>query len=66
MTRLVFIYLFLAALLALALRLPHLDQRPMHNDEAVNAVKFGRLWEHGVYRVGDRGDGRNGNHPLVR
>ena len=50
MTRLVFIYLFLAALLALALRLPHLDQRPMHNDEAVNAVKFGRLWEHGVYR----------------
>src|SRR5439155_17764637 len=32
------------------LRWPKLDQRPMHNDEAVNAIKFGRLWEHGGYK----------------
>src|SRR5262245_28171423 len=41
--------LLLAALLALVLRCPHLAQRPMHNDEAVNAIKFGHLWEHGQY-----------------
>jgi len=35
---------------ALALRLPLLENRPMHNDEAVNAVKFGVLWDHGDYR----------------
>src|SRR5438270_5398071 len=35
---------------AMALRWPHLDLRPMHNDEAVNAVNFTRpLWEKGVY-----------------
>ena len=27
-----------------------LGERPMHNDEAVNAVKFGELWTHGVYK----------------
>lgn len=41
------ILLFLAGL---ALRCPRLDQRPMHNDEAVNAIKFGRLWERGAYK----------------
>lgn len=35
---------------ALALRVPHLTKRPMHGDEAVNAVKFGRLLEEGFYR----------------
>src|SRR5581483_6882819 len=39
----------LALLIALVLRLPQLDSRPMHNDEAVNASKFGQLWEHGIY-----------------
>jgi uncharacterized protein (TIGR03663 family) len=34
---------------ALALRLPSLDRRPLHNDEAVNAVKFSALWETGRY-----------------
>jgi len=34
---------------ALALRLPSLRQRPMHGDEAVQAVKFGDLLEKGVY-----------------
>jgi len=34
---------------ALALRLPKLNQRPMHTDEAVQAVKFGALLEKGVY-----------------
>lgn len=34
---------------ALALRLPRLDQRPMHTDEAVQAVKSGILLETGTY-----------------
>src|SRR3989442_328614 len=34
---------------ALALRVPHLDTRPLHNDEAVNAVKVSELWEQGRY-----------------
>jgi uncharacterized protein (TIGR03663 family) len=45
--------LFLFAVLvaaAAAWRLPDLGGRPMHNDEAVNAVKFGALWDHGQYR----------------
>jgi uncharacterized protein (TIGR03663 family) len=50
MNRWVSIGLVLAAVLALALRLPLLDQRPMHNDEAVNAIKFGELWERGAYK----------------
>ena len=32
-----------------ALRVPRLDLRPMHTDEAVHAVKFGALLEHGTY-----------------
>jgi len=31
-------------------RLPELDLRPMHTDEAVHAVKFGTLLETGTYR----------------
>jgi uncharacterized protein (TIGR03663 family) len=42
--------LLLAAGLAVALRGPQLDRRPMHNDEAVNAIKFGTLWERGDYK----------------
>ena len=34
---------------AAALRLPRLDNRPMHCDEAVQAVKFGQLLESGRY-----------------
>jgi uncharacterized protein (TIGR03663 family) len=41
--------LLLAIGIGLALRLPHLEQRPMHNDEAVNGVKFGDLLEQGRY-----------------
>ncbi len=41
--------LLLAAAAALALRGPQLDRRPMHNDEAVNAVKLQSLWEKGAY-----------------
>jgi uncharacterized protein (TIGR03663 family) len=40
----------LLAGLALALWSRCLDQRPMHNDEAVNGIKFGQLWEHGGYK----------------
>jgi uncharacterized protein (TIGR03663 family) len=41
---------FLGALLAaLALRLPSLDSRPLHNDEAVNATKLAALIERGEY-----------------
>src|SRR6185503_17033528 len=39
----------LAITSALALRLPQLEIRPLHNDEAVNAIKLGELWEHGRY-----------------
>ncbi len=39
----------LAIVGALALRLPQLDLRPLHNDEAVNAVKLTELWQHGRY-----------------
>ncbi|HTG44275.1 MAG TPA: flippase activity-associated protein Agl23 [Verrucomicrobiae bacterium] len=43
----------LAALLvfagALAFRLPKLETRPLHNDEAVNAVKVAELWQQGRY-----------------
>src|SRR6266850_1242062 len=34
---------------ALALRVPKLDTRPFHNDEAVNAVKVSELWQQGRY-----------------
>lgn len=42
--------LVLLAVGALLFRLPALDNRPMHGDEAVHAVKFRDLWERGVYR----------------
>jgi len=35
---------------ALTLRLPRLDLRPMHTDEAVHTVKFDELWHTGVYQ----------------
>jgi uncharacterized protein (TIGR03663 family) len=35
--------------LAAALRVPALDVRPMHADEAVHAAKFGRLLQQGLY-----------------
>ena len=38
-----------ATIAALALRLPRLQQRPMHGDEAVHAIKFGDLLKEGVY-----------------
>jgi uncharacterized protein (TIGR03663 family) len=34
---------------ALVLRLPNLDARPFHGDEAVHAFKFRELWEQGRY-----------------
>jgi uncharacterized protein (TIGR03663 family) len=37
--------LLLAAIVAGALRGPRLGERPMHNDEAVNGIKFGQLWD---------------------
>lgn len=37
-------------LLALVFRLPQLEQRTMHGDEAVHAIKFGELLEEGTYR----------------
>jgi uncharacterized protein (TIGR03663 family) len=38
-----------ATIVALVLRLPRLQQRPMHTDEAVHAIKFKDLLEEGVY-----------------
>lgn len=40
---------FALTALALFLRLPQLGNRPFHGDEAVHAVKFRELWEHGKY-----------------
>lgn len=42
--------LLLAVLIALALRVPHLSVRPMHNDEAVNAIKLQSMLGQGSYR----------------
>jgi uncharacterized protein (TIGR03663 family) len=42
--------LVLLAGVALVLWPLSLDQRPMHNDEAVNGIKFGQLWEHAGYK----------------
>lgn len=49
MNRSLTLALVLGFFLALILRVPHLDQRPFHNDEAVNAVKFRGLLERGSY-----------------
>jgi uncharacterized protein (TIGR03663 family) len=46
----VLVAVFVAAVLALALRWPRLNERPMHNDEGVNAIKFRDLWEHNSYK----------------
>lgn len=50
MSRSVTLGLLLAVAMALVLRCPQLNVRPMHNDEAVNAVKFQSLWENGSYK----------------
>ncbi|HDT14398.1 MAG TPA: TIGR03663 family protein [Candidatus Aminicenantes bacterium] len=51
MTKRAFGALFLCAVLgALAVRVARLDLRPMHHDEANQAVKFGGLLERGEYR----------------
>jgi uncharacterized protein (TIGR03663 family) len=39
----------LIAAAALALRVPQLGHRPLHNDEAVNAFKVTELWQEGRY-----------------
>src|SRR5581483_9171081 len=50
MSRSVTLGLLLAVAAALVLRCPQLGVRPMHNDEAVNAIKFRTLWEQGAYK----------------
>jgi uncharacterized protein (TIGR03663 family) len=50
MTRFLALVLLFTLAVGLALRWPEFNQRPFHNDEAVNAVKFGQLWEGGGYR----------------
>jgi uncharacterized protein (TIGR03663 family) len=44
------LFLLIALLAALALRCPDLSIRPMHNDEAVNAIKFQTLRNQGIYQ----------------
>ncbi|MBD3289698.1 hypothetical protein GF337_12905, partial [candidate division KSB1 bacterium] len=41
-------------IIAMALRLPDLAQRPMHTDEAVHAIKFADLLENGDYQYDPR------------
>jgi uncharacterized protein (TIGR03663 family) len=45
-----FFALLLAAVIGLTLRCAELPFRPMHNDEAVNAIKLRALMEQGTYR----------------
>ena len=44
------IAILLVIIAAVALRLPRLQQRPMHGDEAIHAFKFGDLLERNDYR----------------
>ena len=50
MTRTGRLLLILVAALALGVWSLALNRRPLHNDEAVNGIKFGQLWEHGGYQ----------------
>jgi uncharacterized protein (TIGR03663 family) len=50
MSRWFILAFILVAAVALGLRLPQLDRRPMHTDESVQAWKFQELLEKGVYR----------------
>ena len=49
MNRRLWFWLLFAICAALALRLPGLNLRPFHNDEAVNAAILHKLWETGRY-----------------
>src|ERR1035441_1760780 len=51
----------LLAGLALAVWSCSLDKRPMHNDEGVNGIKFGQLWDHG----GDKYDPEEHHGPSL-
>ena len=42
--------ILLISIAALCIRIPHLADRPMHNDEGVNASKFQEVYEHGTFR----------------
>ena len=50
MIRGVIVGVMAAVLIGLALRGPELGRRPLHTDEAVNAIKFRALLEQGLYR----------------
>jgi uncharacterized protein (TIGR03663 family) len=50
MNRTVMLGLLLTVAIAFALRCPQPTARPMHNDEAVNTIKFRKLWEQGTYK----------------
>ena len=43
-------FVVLVAGLVMAVWSLALDRRPLHNDEAVNGIKFGQLWDHGGYQ----------------
>jgi uncharacterized protein (TIGR03663 family) len=46
----IFILILAMTIIAVVLRLPRLEQRPMHSDEAVQAVIFGELLEKNLYK----------------
>ena len=55
-TKFIRVFVIIALMVvALAFRLPMLNNRPMHTDEAVNAIKFGTLLEQNRYEY-DPGD----------
>lgn len=43
------VLILVATILAIVLRLPRLEQRPMHGDEAIHGFKFGQLLKEGIY-----------------
>ena len=50
MNKTVTLGLLLTVVIALAFRCPQPTARPMHSDEAVNTIKFRKLWEQGSYK----------------
>lgn len=60
------ILVLLALALAADFRLPFLDQRPMHTDEAILAAKYVDFWKSGIFQYDNRDYHGPGLHNLTR
>ncbi len=54
MKHVVAVGVLVVAAVGLGIRLPQLEDRPLHTDESVHAIKFKGLWESGEYRYDPR------------